>query len=347
MSILRVALIAVLASGCGRLGFDAQGDAGGSADACTGTCAQAFDPSTSGCTTADTGPFVARGSFPNGAGYGVWSAAPHLLAADTTGGLYSLRFDGSAFVENDHVTGIGWVEAVVSDGQYFYVGAPGTGLAVMSLDPTTGKLAMRTQNVAPLAEARHAWAANGVLYVPSGGDGLFALSFDGTTLAQLGAKLNSQSWSQGVFARGSRVYFADAARFRVVDFTGTGFTEAVTPDASHANSSRVWSDSRAIFVANADGVTAYRVIGSALTELDTFATTDTARDVWSDGQHVFVAAESAGVYALAFTNDQFTLVDQIDVGGTALGVFGDGTYIYSNALTGGVRAFSGFACRSW
>lgn len=339
-----LALIALSAAGCGRLGFDPSE----APDACSGTCGRAFDPATSGCTAADTGPFVPRGSFPGAdAGYGLWSAAPHLLAADTTGGLYSLRFDGSTFVENDHVTGIGWVEAVISDGQYLYVGAPGTGLTVMALDPETGKLAMRTQNVAPLAEARRAWAANGVLFVPSGGDGLFAVSFDGTTLAQVGAKMDSQSWSQGVFASGSRVYFADAARFRVVDFTGAGFTETVTPDASHPSSSRVWSDGRTIFVANADGVTAYRVTGSTLTELDTFTTPDDARDVWSDGQHVFVAAQTAGVYALSFTGDRFALVDRIDVGGTALGVFGDGTYIYTNALAGGVRAFSGFTCRSW
>lgn len=335
--------IAFLAVGCGRLGFD-----GVSSDATPAPDASAFDPVVGGCTAAEAGPFVERGIFAAaGNGYGVWSAAPYVLAADTTGGLYSLRFDGTKFVELDHVTGIGWVEAVVGDGKHFYVGAPGTGLSVFSLEPTTGKLTIRAQNLTSLVEARRGWPGAGVFYVPTGGTGLYAVSFDGTTLAQVGAKMDSQSWSQGVWASGSRVFFADAARFRVVDFTGSGFTESVASDSTHASSSRVWGIGNTIFVANADGATAYRIAGNTLTELDTFRTTDVARDVWSDGQHVFVAAQTSGLYALSFENDRFALVGRIDIGGSALGVFGDGTYVYANSLGGGVRAYSGFACRSW
>jgi hypothetical protein len=344
------AVIAALASGCGRLGFDAPvgSDSGAQPDACTGSCGSTFEPSAGGCTASDAGPFVQRGAFPTaGGGYGLWSAPPHLLAADTTGGLHSLRFDGSTFTELDHLTNLGWVEAVVSDGTYFYVGAPGTGLTVIALDTGTGQMTQLAQNTTTLAEARRGWFANGVMYVPSGGDGLFAIKFDGTAITQIGAAIASQSWSQGVWAKGARVFYADADKFRVVDFNGATFTDVIPPDARHSGTTRVWSDGTTIFVASADGATAYRVTGSTLTELDTFATAAAARDIWSDGQHIFVAAEADGLYALRFENDKFAMVDRIATGGTTLGVFGDGNFIYANDLAGGVRAYSGFACHSW
>ncbi len=335
----------MLASGCGRLGFDGLGgDGGGSADAVSGT----FEPAVGGCLAAETGPFVQRGAFPTtGGGYGVWSAPPHLLAADTTGGLHSLRFDGSTFTELDHLTNLGWVEAVVGDGQYFYVGAPGTGLTVIALDPGTGQMTQLAQNTTTLQEARRGWFANGVVYMPSGGAGLFAIKFDGTAITQVGTPTATQSWAQGAWAKGSRVLFADGDRFRVLDFTGSTFTDVITPDSRHVGTSRVWSDGTTIFVASVDGATAYRLVGTTLMELDTFGTTAAARDIWSDGQHIFVAAEANGLYALSFNNDKFTLVDRIDTGGGSLGVFGDGNFIYANDLNGGVRAYGGFACHSW
>ena len=345
-----IAVIAALASGCGRLGFDGKGgdDGAGTGDACAGSCGGTFEPSVGGCTAADGGPFVLRGTFPTaGGGYGVWSAPPHLLAADTTGGLHSLRFDGAAFTELDHLTNLGWVEAVVSDGRYFYVGAPGTGLTVIALDTSTGQMTQLAQNTTTLAEARRGWFADGVMYMPSGGDGLFALRFDGAAITQVGTNIASQSWSQGVWAKGSRVLYADADRFRVVDFNGSTFTDVIPPDARHGGTTRVWSDGTTIFVASADGATAYRLTGTTLTELDTFATTAAARDIWSDGQHIFVAAEADGEYALTFANDRFAMVDRVDTGDVALGVFGDGNYIYTNDLNGGVRAYSGFTCHSW
>ncbi len=347
MSARCIAVVAVLASGCGRLGFDGHGDDGEKPDACTGTCGS-FEPSVGGCTAADAGPFVLRGLFPtDGGGYGVWSAPPHLLAADTTGGLHSLRFDGTQFTELDHLTNLGWVEAVISDGNYFYVGAPGTGLAVLALDPGTGHMTELARDTTSLAEARRGWSANGVIYMPSGGAGLYALRFDGSAIHFVGAKTDTLSWAQGVWAKGSRVLFADADRFRVLDFNGTTFTDVVAPDAGHSGSSRVWSDGTTMFVANANGLTAYQLIGNTLTELDTFATNAPARDVWGDGQHIFVAAEAAGMYALTFTSGAFTVVDHIDTGGGSLGVFGDGNYIYTNDLNGGVRAYSGFTCHVW
>lgn len=340
----------LIATACGRLGFDhAAADAGPAdvaVDGCGPACAP-FSPQAGTCTDADRGPFVEVDTFPTqGGGYGVWAAPPFVLAADTTGGLRSLRFDGTSFSEVGQLPALGWVEAVWSDGDYFYVGAPGTGLAVVTV-AADGQLVQRAQNTAVVAEARRGWAADGVLYVPSGPDGLFAFRFDGATLSQVGFPTPTLSWSSGVWAQGSRVLFADGDRFRVLDFDGTTFTDAVAPDARHPGSSRVWSDGVTIFVASADGATAYRVQGTTLVELDTYPTAGTARDIWSDGEHVFVAAEAGGLSALTFENDQFALLETIDTGGTTLGVFGDGTFIYANDPSTGVHAYAGYACRTW
>jgi hypothetical protein len=341
----------LLASACGRRGFDeltsdaAVADPDAGLDACT-SCGGAFQPSVGNCRTASAGPFVRVATHPTaGGGYGVWSAPPNILVADTTGGLRNLWFDGTAFASVGSLSGLGWVEAVWSDGTYFYVGAPGTGLAVVDVSGD-GALTLRTQETTKLVEARRGWTANGLQYVPSGPNGLFAFRYDGSALTQVGVPTATLNWAQGAWATGSRVLFADGGVFRVLDFDGTAFTDVITPDARHGGS-RVWSDGDKIFVASTAGATAYRLQGTTLLELDTFPTAGNARDIWSDGVHVFVAAEGGGLYALAFTNDTFSLVDQIHTGGLSLGVFGDGTYIYGNDSTGGLQAFSGFRCTSW
>lgn len=345
--------VAMLASACGRIGFEGSSSSGDDAppgdgpgqDACAAGSCDPFRPAKGNCIQADTGPFSLVASYPTrGGGYGVWAAPPYVLAADTTGGLRSLRLDGTAFTEVGDLQGLGWVEAVVSDGDHYYVGAPGTGLAVVKVG-TTGALTLITQETTNLVEARRAWASNGLIYVPTGPDGLYAYSFSGTTLTQVGTPTPSMGWAQGAWASGTRVLFADGNLFRVVDFSGSAFTDFITPDTRHGGS-RVWSDDTNIFVASGDGVTAYKLAGTTLVEIDTFATAN-ARDVWSDGLHVFVASEAAGVYALSFDGSSFALVDQVNTGTQALGVFGDGTYIYTNDLTGGLRAYGGFTCRDW
>lgn len=344
-------VVLLLASACGRVGFDDATDAtsanvDAAIDACaSGRCGE-FLPSAGNCLDATVGPFSRVATFPTaGGGYGVWSAPPNILVADTTGGLHNVRFDGMAFTPVGDLAGLGWVEAVWSDGQDYFVGAPGTGLSVVSV-AANGALSLRTQNTTQLIEARRGWVANGIIYVPTGGSGLFAFRYANSALTQVGTPTASTGWSQGAWASGSRVLFADGSTFRVLDFDGTTFTDVVTPDARYGGS-RVWSDGAKIFVASSSGATAYRLQGTTLVELATFATAGSARDIWSDGQHVFVAAEAGGLYALAFANDSFSLLDTIETGGMTLGVFGDGTYIYGNDLNGGLQAFSGFRCTSW
>ena len=99
-----------------------------------------------------------------------------------------------------------------------------------------------------------------------------------------------------------------------------------------------------MFVAAGDGLIAEQLDG---TQLGFFPTASAARDVWFDGQHVFVAAEEAGLYALTFDGTSFTVIDHVATTGATLGVFGDGTYVYANDQNTGVTAYRGFACTDW
>lgn len=338
--------LVLVATACGRYSFDSLPDAAsnGTSDAAVDA---AFDPLVGGCLDAEPGPFQLRATEPPRVlGYGVLAAAPFILRAETDGGIDSFSFDGTQFSLRDSLTGLGWAEAIWKADGVFFVGAPGTGLWVVTL-AADGALGVVAQDTTTVVEARRGAVTGGIVYVPSGPDGLHALKWDGSQLTTIGTPLPTLGWSQGVYALGSRVLFADANAFRVVEFDGSSFSEPITPDTNHGGTTRIWTDGTTTFVANADGITAYSIGPTSLTELDTFATAASARDVWFDGQHVFVAAETAGVYALRFDGSSFSLVDQFDTGGAALGVSGDGTYVYANDGMGGLHAFAGFACKRW
>ena len=213
--------IALLAA-CGRFGFD-RGD-----DAPADGASPVFDPAVGNCIDAESGPFVEVASIPTqGAGYGVWAAKPFVLLADTTGGLRSVRFDGTAFTQTDRLPDLGWTEAVWNDGAHFWVGSPGYGLSILDLD-SDGKFTIRAQDLVLLTEARRGWFANDLAFVPSGGAGLYALRFDGSSIVQVGTNASSLSWAQGAWAHGSRVLFADADRFRILS---RFFQKAVLPES--------------------------------------------------------------------------------------------------------------------
>lgn len=330
---MRAALLVL--AGCGRLGFADQPAAPDAAQATP------FDVEGGHCLAGQTGPFVEVASFATtGGGYGVWAAPPYVLMADTNGGLHSLRFDGASFVEIDHLD-FGWVEDVWQVAGTTFVASPGTGLAALSI--ADGKITVLVEDTAH-TEARRGWSSDGVLYLPEGGAGLFALRWTGSAFEQLAPALPTMSWAQGAWTSGTRTVFADANALRVVDFDGSALADGAPPLTAHGGTSRVWSkDGHTVFVASADGVTAY-ALGAALTELATFATDGTARDVWSDGAHVFAASEHGGVYALAFDGAQFTRLAQTDIGHTGLGVIGDGDFVFANDLESGLHAYSGFAC---
>lgn len=351
----------MLLSGCGRFGFDgASGDDGevtpdAPVDASEG---MSFSPITSGCMQAEAGPFTLVDTLPNtpgGQGYGLYVALPNIVTVQEAGGISNVHMDGGKFTLVDHLDGgfdapdqLGWVEAVWSDGQHYFFGAPGRGLFVMDID-AAGKFVRLADNRAELAQARKGWpASNGMQFVASGDGGVKAIRYANNAIEIVGATMPMTSWAQGAWALGNRVVLADAGAVRVADFDGANYSETITPDTVHLGATRLWIDrNNVIFVANSEGVTAYRIVGTTVTPIDTFATAAAARDVWSDGQHVFVAAATDGTYALSFTNDHFAEVAHAESGGSTLGVFGDGKYIYTNDETVGLRAWSGFTCQAW
>lgn len=336
---MAVGLLAVAA--CGRFDFapietraqDATGDA------------TPFAPTSNACGAAATGPFVPVANFPTtGGGYGVWSQAPYLVEADTTGGLHSLTLDGGGFTEHGHLEGLGWVEAVVGDGTHYYVSAPGTGFYVVELG-ADGSLALAGSDLS-ISEARHAWFVGSTIYVPVGGDGVHAVRFDGTAISEVGTKTSSHGFSQSVVADASYIYLADNDVLRILTFDGAAFTD-VAQASDHPGYSRVWVAGSTVFAATTEGAVAMKWDGTTLATLDLFPTAAQGRDVWFDGQHVFFAAQEDGLYALAWDGAHFTKLDHVPSVQQTLGVFGDGTFIYVNDFAGGLTAYSGFRCSSF
>ena len=302
-----------------------------------------LDPLGLGCARAETGPFVETARFTTpGQAYGVWFHEPFVLVADTTGGFSTFRFDGTSFSMLARVPTTGWTEAIWNRGEDIFVAAPGTGLSVFRLDDAGTPIPIDDDLVVGV-EARRGSTAGPYVYVPSGGDGLLAYTFEADVLTPVGTALPTTTWSQGTWADAlGRVYLADGGSLRVVSFDGTTFTEIDADPLPGAG--RVWGGGAVVYVAHGAGVSAYSFDGSTLTSVATFPTASNARDVWSDGATVFVAAEDAGVYALSFDGSAFTLIDRVDTDGVALGLVGDGRYLYVGDQVGGIKAYTGFRC---
>lgn len=343
---MRGSVALLLLAACGRVGFDdlaVAGDAASEPDAGSDAAVEEpFQPSVGNCIDADDGPFV-EAAREVGPGYGVFVRPPYVIMAVIGEGLRALTVDGGTFQRTGQLALPGqFVEAVVGDDQALYAGVPGYGLVALRLDDD-GSLTLLDENTTDVSEARRSWLAGGRVFVPAGNQGLHAFTFTGTQLAEVGTPIASQSWGQAAWATGNRVLFADAAALRMLDFDGSAFTEVMAPVMDHTNYNRLWSNGTIAFAATDQGIVAYQLGGASLTELAVFPTAEVARDVWSDGQHVFVAAQGDGFYALTFDGTAFTELDHLP-SPHSLGVFGDGTYIYLNDRDVGLRAMTGFRC---
>ncbi|MEM9195898.1 MAG: hypothetical protein AAGF12_42420, partial [Myxococcota bacterium] len=253
-------------------------------------------------------------------------------------------FDGRMFREIDQVT-TGWTEAIWNDGDNFFVSAPGTGLWVFEID-ADGNFIQRSADQTSLVEARRLWGDGTFLYVPTGPNGLLAYRYDGMSLVSVGAPLPSQGWAQGVWTDGTTVFFADKSAFFALRFDGMRFV-TIDQDTSVQDASRVWGLGGLTYVGTADGISTYRLAGDQLRRVSDVTTGSTVREVWSDGVHVFAAAQTYGVVAYRRTGEALIELDREDTDGTSLGVVGDGTFIYVGDGMGGIRAYSGFACRTF
>lgn len=303
---------------------------------------ETFVPTSNACQSANEGPLAQVAQRTTGAvTYGVWTAGRYVLAANTTGGLASYYFDGADIVGRGTVTNPGWAEAIWSDGDLIVASAPGTGFYTFTLD-WTGRWRGIDRDTVLAVEARRAWGDGSTLYVPNGSDGVRAYSYAGGELTPLGMPIPTASFAQGAYTDGNIVLLADGNELRVLEFDGTNFTEldSVTVNGS----SRVWGLDGLFHVSENDRVAAYRFEGGALSLVAEAPLAAEGRDVWSDGAHVFVAANEAGLYAFDFDGTAYTELDFVPSEHQSLGVVGDGTYIYLGDGNGGLRVFSGFEC---
>lgn len=279
---------------------------------------------------------------------GLWVDPPYIFAGNGwTGGdtpFEVYTFDGTNFTVVDSVlSGHGYPENIWSDGSYYYVASPGTGLFAYTFDGTDLTLAGSETTV--LNEARSPWGDGTYIYVSDGTGGFHAFTFDGSTFTQVGTSVSTNGFALGVYADGEYVYLGDGAGgLRVYTFDGANWT-FIDEDTTYA-ARRVWDDGNYLYLIGNGGLVAYDFDGTTLTAL----AVETAgiggnSDVWGDGQFIYVAASGTnGVRVYDFNGTEFTLIDTYPSVTDMRSVAGDGTYIFAGDRTQGLYALNGFEC---
>ena len=294
------------------------------------------------CLSAETGPFIEEARFTSlVSARGIYTFKERVIVADTTGGLRSLSFDGSAFAQIEQRADIAWTQHISSDGTHLLVSSPGTGFFVFDVDDT-GSFVDIASETSTLDEARRAWSLNGRIYVPVGVPGTWTVTRQGSTLTPQ-SQTASLAFTTGAWSDGTYVYVANSTGLQAFGVSGDSLQllDSVTYSASD---SHVVGIDNYIFAGSAAGVRAFTFDGTSLTQVGLGSTPETVVGLWADGVHVFAAARLAGLYAFTFDGSDFTEVDAVDTDGDAQAVIGDGEFIYLADRGGGVKAYSGFSC---
>lgn len=280
---------------------------------------------------------------------GLWVDPPYIFAGNGwTGGdtpFEVYTFDGSNFTLIDSVlSGHGFPENIWSDGTYYYVASPGTGLFAYTFDGTDLTLVGSETTVAD--EARSPWGDGTYIYVADGTGGFHAFTFDGTTFTQAGSSLSTNGFALSAYADGEYVYLGDGGGgLRIYTFDGTNWT--LIDDDTTYTARKVWDDGNYLYLIGSDGLVAFDFDGTTLTPLAVeSASIGGNSDVWGDGQFIYVAASSTnGVRVYDFNGSEFTLIDTYASVTDMRSVAGDGTYIFAGDRTQGLYALNGFECQ--
>lgn len=295
---------------------------------------------------------------------GIWGDGKYIYLGDDANGLMVFHFNGERFTHLDtDSTHRG--HGVWGDGNYIYVASAwGVGLNAYSFDGY--ELTLLDNET--IYDPYDVWADGTHVYVASAGSGVFAYTFDGTTLTQVD-QYNTAGNALGVWGDGEYVYAADgtngllafsgfkclAAEPPITDFdpeaancmanNGGDFSLEGTYDTSGTAQS-VWSDGVYTFVADRlDGLSVYSFDGSTFTEEDRHDTAgDNVYDVWSDGAYIYVADGSGGtqeVRAYSFDGSTLTVASSFNAPGSMYSIYGDGRYIYAAGSTLHAFTFNG------
>jgi len=302
------------------------------------------------CSTSSSAhSFSLAGTLPaaNRDFLGLWVDPPYIFAGngwmggDTPFEVYT--FDGTNFTVVDSVTsGHGFPENIWSDGTYYYLAAPGSGLYAYTFDGTDLTLVGSETTIAN--EARGPWGDGEYIYVADGAGGFHAFTFDGTTFTQAGSSLATSGFSLSVYSDGEFLYLGDGAGgLRIYTFNGTSWTAV---DSAANNTRRIWDDQNFIYGIGSAGLFAYSFDGTTLTEIASETTgIGSNTDVWGDGQFIYAAGGSTnGVRVYDFNGTEFTLVDTYPSVNDMRSVAGDGTYIFAGDSNQGLYALNGFDC---
>jgi len=227
-----------------------------------------------------------------------------IFIAGQSDGLISYTFDGINFTttgDSSH----GYSTTVWSDSNYVYSAGLNT-FNVFSFNDSGYNSDSFTvldtiSSSGPDGYYNGLYGDGTYIYITQFENGLFAYTFNGTDLIEVGSidEVVSPAQGRGIYGDGTYIYMAKGSGGIVAyTFNGTDFSNVGSRD---------------------DGTT---------------------YNIWVNGSYIYAANSGSGLYVYSFDGSTFTVEDSIDDGGSAIFVSGTTDYIYIANYADGVRAYT-------
>ena len=227
-----------------------------------------------------------------------------------------------------------------TDGTYIYEADGNTGSGINAYEFNGSNLVPIASFTMPSANASSIWGDGTYIYVAAYTEGIYALTFDGTTFTQAG-HLNPAYQPEYVWGDGTYIYTTSTSSYELNAYTfdGSNFTLQGTYTE---RGGQVWGDGQYLYFGHEyDGLDVLTFDGSTFTLIDRLdAGSDYFDAVWGDGEYIYVGLGGDGIYVFEFDGTSLSLLDSINTPGYAADITGDGTYIYLADISGGIFVFT-------
>jgi hypothetical protein len=284
----------------------------------------------------------------------IWGNGTYLYSIDAENGFYAFIFDGADFNQygyNSQESSSVWGEdnyVYVADGyngEYYVMSFDGSNF--VKLDSETGLVISGGPDTF--------WADGTYIYAANYQDGMYAFTFNGTDLVQVGYN-NTWVYPYGVWGDGTYLYAPGYEDFKVYAYTfnGNAFEILANAPCTSGNTDRsfsVWGDGTYVYeTCGYGGIDVYTFNGSAFTfitnlppPLNVENDTEQVVSILGDGTFIYVISRES-LHAYTFNGSVFTELASASFAAAAYDLWVDENYIYVAASSDGLYAFELSGC---
>ena len=227
-----------------------------------------------------------------------------------------------------------------TDGSYIYESDANTGGGITAYRFTGSSLEVVANFPMAGANASGIWGDGTYIYVAAYTEGIYALTFDGTTFTQAG-HLNPAYQPDNVWGDGTYIYTTSESDYELNAYTfdGSNFTLEGTYAGRGGG---VWGDGDYLYFGqDYDGLYVLTFDGSAFTVVDSLdPSAGYYQDVWGDGEYIYVAHGNSGISVFDFDGTSLTFLDNVTTTDWAYDVYADNDYIYLANGSDGLRVYT-------